>query len=322
MAAGRRWTLSAERPTAQAPHVRAREPRIVIATDGSPAAARAVALAASLRWPSGTSIHVIRADEPRAVDLELPPAAYDALQAEIRAETDKQLALVSQQLAAPDRQVETVAVSGRPAPAIVTLAEHAHADLVIVGSRGRGPIASMLLGSVAAEVDDHAPCPVLVARRERVDRLLVADDGSLDSSGAMRMVTTWPPFQGLNARVVSVVPRPAGEAPAGASRHVAASEAYAKSVDALRSTHQFVAHGTAVRLSEAGVPARSEVRLGDVAEQIITAALESEADLIVMGSHGRTGLERVFLGSVARNVLYHAPCSVLIVRAPVAARMA
>lgn len=302
----------------QADHVTVRGPTIVVATDGSAAAARAVALTASLRWPPGTSIHVIRADEPLAVDLELPPAAYEALRADIRAESQKHLEIVSHELAGSGRKVETVAVTGRPASAIVALAEHTSADLVIMGSRGRGPIASMLLGSVAAEVVDHAPCPVLVARTARVERLLVADDGTLDSSGATRMVTTWPPFQGLSARVVSVVQRVGEEVPVGASRRTAASEAYARSVDAQRSTHQLVAHGTAVRLSDAGVPARPEVRLGDVAEQIITAAIESDADLIVMGSHGRTGLERVLLGSVARNVLHHAPCSVLIVRAAVA----
>ena len=293
-------------------------PQIVVATDGSAAAARAVALTASLRWPLGTRVQLIRADEPVSVDLDLPPDAYEALHAHVRAETEKQLSLAARQLSGPGRQVETVAVRGRPASAIITLAQHARADLIIVGSRGRGPIASMLLGSVAAEVVDSAPCPVLVARTERVDRLLVADDGSTDSIGATHLVSTWPAFQGLGARVIGVVPR--AEEPAGASRHAAASEADARRIDALRSKHQLVAHGTAVRLTDAGVPAREEVRLGDVAEQIIMAAIESEADLIVMGSHGRTGLERVLLGSVARNVLYHAPCSVLIVRRPVRVR--
>lgn len=300
----------------------ARTPTVVVASDGSPAATRAVALAASLPWPDGTVIEALRADEPLAVDLDLPPDAYEALQAEIRGETDKQLALVSGQLAAPGRHVRTVAVSGRPASAIVALAEHAHADLIIVGSRGRGPLASMLLGSVAAEVVDHAPCPVLVARSERVQRLLVADDGSLDSSGATHLVATWPVFQGMTTRVVSVAPSLDGPAPAGASRHPGASKAHAETVDALRSMHRLIANGTAVRLSDAGVPARAEIRTGDVAEQIIAAALEFDADLIVLGSHGRTGLGRVLLGSVARNVLYHAPCSVLIVRAQVAARIA
>ena len=291
-----------------------REPRIVVATDSSPAATRAVALAASLHWPSGTRIHVIRADEPLAVDLDLPPDAYEALHAYLRDEAEKQLTLTSQQLAGPGRHVETVAVSGRAATAIVALAEHIGADLIIVGSRGRGPIASMLLGSVAAEVVDHAPCPVLVARTERVGRLLLAADGSVDSIGATQLLTTWPLFQGLHARVVSVVPRADGDAPIGAPRHAVASEADARSIDAVRSMYQLVAQRDATRLSEAGVPARAEVRLGDIADQLITAAIESEADLIVMGSHGRTGFERVLLGSVARNVLYHAPCSVLIVR--------
>lgn len=292
----------------------AREPRIVVATDSSPSATRAVALAASLHWTSGTRIHVIRVDEPFGVDLDLPPDAYEALHAYLRDEAEKHLTLTSQQLAGPGRHVESVAVSGRAATAIVTLAEHVEADLIIVGSRGRGRIASMLLGSVAAEVVDHAPCPVLVARTQGVDRLLLAVDGSVDSIGAVQMVTTWPPFQGLLARVVSVVPRADEDARIGARRHAAAGEAEARRIDALRSTYQIVAQRDATRLSEAGVPARAEVRLGDVADQLITAAIESEADLIVMGSHGRTGLERVLLGSVARNVLYHAPCSVLIVR--------
>jgi nucleotide-binding universal stress UspA family protein len=297
-------------------------PKIVVATDGSPSAVRAVALAASLRWPPGTQVQVIRVDEPLAVDLELPPAAYEALRQELRAETDKLLALVARQLAGPGRHIGTVAVSGRPASAIVALAEHEHADLVIAGSRGRGPIASMVLGSVAAEIADHAPCPVLVARTERVQRLLVADDGSLDSSGAVHFIATSPVFQGMPTHVVSVAPGLDGQAPAGASRHAPASEAYAETVDALRSLHQMIASGTAGRLSDAGVPARAQLRVGDIAEEIVTAAVESEADLIVLGSHGRTGLERVLLGSVARNVLYHAPCSVLIVRAQVAARIA
>lgn len=62
--------------------------------------------------------------------------------------------------------------------------------------------------------------------------------------------------------------------------------------------------------------ARPEERTGDPAEQIVLAAIEREADLIVVGSHGRAGLARLVIGSVARSVLVHAPCSVLIARVP------
>jgi len=56
------------------------------------------------------------------------------------------------------------------------------------------------------------------------------------------------------------------------------------------------------------------MRAGDAATEILVAAGEAAAGLIVMGTHGRTGLTRLFLGSVARNVMHHAHCSVLIVR--------
>ena len=67
---------------------------------------------------------------------------------------------------------------GRPGTVIVDEAQAMAADLVVLGSRGHGRIATMLLGSTAAEVVDHAPCPVLVARGDRFAPLAFADDGS------------------------------------------------------------------------------------------------------------------------------------------------
>lgn len=58
----------------------------------------------------------------------------------------------------------------------------------------------------------------------------------------------------------------------------------------------------------------AQTRHGNAAQEIIAAASDARADFIVIGSRGRTGLERLLLGSVARNVLFHAPCSVLVVR--------
>jgi nucleotide-binding universal stress UspA family protein len=71
---------------------------------------------------------------------------------------------------------------------------------------------------------------------------------------------------------------------------------------------------SADRLSDAGLVTAIDVRDGDPAPSIVKAAVEHGVDLIVMGTRGYTGLSRILLGSVARNVLIHAPCSVLIVR--------
>ena len=72
------------------------------------------------------------------------------------------------------------------------------------------------------------------------------------------------------------------------------------------------------RLADVGIPTTPHVRSGDPASEILDAAQERGADLIVTGSRGLGGLESLLLGSVARNVLTHARCSVLIVRSGVA----
>jgi len=73
----------------------------------------------------------------------------------------------------------------------------------------------------------------------------------------------------------------------------------------------------AKRLQEKGVSAEAKVRYGDPAEEILDHAARDHIDLIAMSTHGRTGLKRVVLGSVAENVLRSAPVPMLLVRAPI-----
>jgi nucleotide-binding universal stress UspA family protein len=74
-------------------------------------------------------------------------------------------------------------------------------------------------------------------------------------------------------------------------------------------------HGICDRVLRNGLRARSELRKGQPAEEILAAAAETQADLIAMSSHGRSGLGRVLFGSVAHAVLARAPVPVLVVRA-------
>ena len=87
-------------------------------------------------------------------------------------------------------------------------------------------------------------------------------------------------------------------------------------MDASRRAHAVLAKEMSNDLRSAGLEAGAERRNGDAATEIIAAAAAATADVIVLGTHGRTGLARLILGSVARDVLHHAPCSVLITRAP------
>jgi nucleotide-binding universal stress UspA family protein len=79
-----------------------------------------------------------------------------------------------------------------------------------------------------------------------------------------------------------------------------------------------VAAAAVARLDQAGFQANAIARSGDPAHEIVAHANEYQARLLVLGTRGHTGLRRLMLGSVARNVLLHAPCSVLVVRENVA----
>ena len=78
----------------------------------------------------------------------------------------------------------------------------------------------------------------------------------------------------------------------------------------LRSAQKALEKAVAAR-----VKAKVEVHVGDAYEMIVETARKKKADIIVMGSHGRTGLTRLLMGSVTSRVIGHAPCSVIVVRA-------
>lgn len=295
--------------------------RLMLAYDGSSCADVARDLVARLPLPLGSAITLVTALEP-----SLPPyvGAGFALPAEPSAAADEQLIAdlremldeAARPLRTADRQVEVRIVRGRPASAILDEAIAAQPDLLVVGSRGHGPIASMLIGSVSAELVDHAPCPVLVARHPHVERLVVGVDGSRSGDGALALLQRWPLFVGQPATVVTVS-EPAADwaGPIGPSmypawahaRRPAAERRAELEADAARATEQ---------LARAGMAAAFELREGDPADQLIAAAAALGADLIVVGTRGLSAIPRLLLGSVARKVLLHAPQSVLVVREP------
>jgi len=215
----------------------------------------------------------------------------------------------------PRRTVDAMLLRGRAASAVVDEARDFGADLIVVGNRGHGQFETMLLGSVSAEVVDHAPCPVLVARVPRLRSALYADDGSEGAKEAGDLLAEWPIFAGLRVTVISVsevaVPWSSGMAP---GLYDQVMESYTESVQEARREHAALVSASADRLSDAGLITSVDVRDGDPAPCLVKAAAEHGSDVIVMGTRGLTGLSRILLGSVARNVLIHAPCSVLIVR--------
>ena len=294
--------------------------RVLFATDGSRSADRARDLVARLPWPDGTRFCVVAALEPRgelfgAPWLTAAPAEIDSVESKLLRHADVTLDDAERTLGGPSRTVERLTLRGRPASAIVEEARAWAADLVVLGSRGHGPIASMVLGSVSAEVVDQAPCPVLVVRDAEIASVVFAEDGSPGAARAARVLRTWPIFHDLPVDVVSVaetaVPWNAGMA-AGLYDEVMAS--YVHDVDAAREGTRALAHRSANQLQLAGIAAVPHLLEGDPAQEIVEFARARPHSLVVVGTRGHGGIARLVLGSVARNVLLHAPSSVLVVR--------
>jgi len=293
--------------------------RVLIATDFSSHAEDALALVGGLAMPEGSAVRIVHVIEPFPQIYAFAPTSMIAMTENVERETTAELDRKRAIFRERPVEVQTALVLGRPADMIVDEAQRFRADLVVMGSRGRRGVASALLGSVSAEVVDRAPCPVLVARGRTLTHVVLAEDGSLVSATGADLVSNTPALRALPVTVVSVVDAPfpstAANSDAGPSMH-AAIRAYYDSLPALREAMGRVANDRAAQLTAAGMTSSAEVREGDAAQQLIDAAVAKGADCIVIGSHGRTGISRLFLGSVARAVLFNAPCSVLVVRAP------
>ena len=293
--------------------------RILVAIDGSESASLAVDLVADVAWPCGTTIRVVEAIETEAALFASWPGLAlvqaDELEARLRLGANATVQEAQVRLTRPGLAVESTVLHDRPAAAIVDDARRMAADLVVVGSRGHGTIESMLLGSVSAEVIDHAMTPVLVARCRRIDRVLLAWDGSTGAARAAELLHQWPIFARSSVRVVSVadieVPWWSGFPEAGSPELM---PLWLDAIDASRSRHDLLASEMTVELQAAGLTAEADRREGDAATEILAAADAFKADLILLGTRGRTGVARLVLGSVARNVLHHASSSVLVVR--------
>jgi nucleotide-binding universal stress UspA family protein len=294
--------------------------RALLAYDGSAGAAEAAALTAAIPWPGDSVLRVVSVIEPILAPMSGPWDRDSALgpefDAAITASATVTLREVVERLGSSGTSVHGSLRRGRAASAIIDEARDFRADLVIVGSRGHGAIATLLMGSVSSEVVDHAPCPVLVARGGTLIQVVFATDGSPSAQAAEAILARWPIFTGLPIRVLSVAEVVHPWTGTDPTMYGQALDAYAADLRESNGQHQRIAEEAATSLRESGRSVTFETRTGDPAGEIIDVTKQGGADLIVLGSRGRTGLTRLLLGSVARNVLSGSSASVLVVHEP------
>jgi nucleotide-binding universal stress UspA family protein len=276
--------------------------KILVCTDDSPASQGAVKTALDLAQACGSRISLLYVLEfypfyeyPQPDALGISPVVGQEL-SELRERVAREhLEIWQQEAVHRGLELEVRLQTGSQAYIeILTAADDLQPDLVLMGRRGKSGLERLLVGSVTARVIGHTSHKVLVAPRDTVlsfEKLLVASDGSPASQAA---------FQDA----LSIARKTGGQLNLITATHGEIDPKRAKAL-----VRELAA--TAKRLD---VPLATFTPGGRPEEAIILMATAKKIDLIIMGSHGRTGLKRLFLGSVAERVIGQAPCPVLVVK--------
>lgn len=296
--------------------------KILLATDGSASANNAVETVRSLALPAGTEILLV-AVLPAAPELfgaaweSYVPGDAEAIERQMVDELRAVLDQLAATLARPGITITSEVLRGRAPTRVVEEAAALGADLIVVGSRGLGAWKRLLLGSVSAEIVDHARCPVLVARKPAVGSVVLADDGGAGAAAARALLERLPALAGGGVLVVAVAEvlnaTALGFSPAVSGAFM--TELLESTTEAQERLGKVVA-ATAAELQKAGIPAESRVLSGDPAHELVRLTRKADTDLVVVGTAGLTGVARAVLGSVARNVLINSHSSVLVVHQP------
>lgn len=203
--------------------------------------------------------------------------------------------------------IKTVCEEGEIYSRIIDLSDAEHCDLIVMGRRGLRRLEKVLMGSVTARVVGHSQKDVLIVPSDGQigwERILIATDGSQFSKAASEKAIGLAKSYGGRLVVVSVVDVP--------------PELYGESADAVEGLIKKAkgyTEDTKRQAETEGVQSEVFVREGEAFKIITDLARDEKMDLIVIGSHGRTGLKRLLMGSVTEKVIGHAACPVLVVKA-------
>jgi nucleotide-binding universal stress UspA family protein len=292
---------------------------ILLPIDGSKLSARAVPFAQQLASPGESRLVVVRAHLPSDDDLDLRIKYPDksraeragielrAAQAEFRAECTR--------IRESGCVVDSHFVEGTAADAICTIARQAQANLVVMSTHGRSGFGRWLYGSVADAVMRRLPIPVLLIstvcgsawRVEKPKRILVPLDGSSLATDVLPAAAALATSLGESETILLAVIEPGMGIYPGAAVHDVP--------DSVRAQAQALAYleSVACEISDMSPgPVTYRAVYGNAAQMIASIAHAAEVDAIAIATHGRGGLARLVLGSVATRTLQLATMPVLI----------
>lgn len=299
---------------------------VVAATDFSEPAAAGVAWARDLAREHGATLHLVHAaflfdaslagDPATPATVQAPP---DDLVAAVLDAARERLDPLVKEIASDGIEVRGHVDTGVPSAVVLEVADQVKADLVVVATQGLGGFRRLLLGSTAERVIRHAVPPVLCVHEtdgrtaRPIRHVLVPTDFSRDARLAVETaIRVGRLGDGAKVHLLHVFDLPPEY---NLYRTPSVSDLYRRNEESARAEMEEQITAVAREIGDGAVEVTTEVAEGHPAEVIVDRAAELGVDLVAMGTHGRSGLQRFVLGSVARRVVQHAPCPVLTVRA-------
>lgn len=287
---------------------------ILIPLDGSTQAELALPYGQALARKTGARVRLVQAAwADRPADEH-----WAETQVAVVREANEYLATVAARLRAEGLEVSTAVPYGGAAEAILDQVSGVDADLVVMATHGRSGLGRWVYGSVAESVLARSHVPVLLVRAGQdvepafeCQRLVVPLDGSAFSEAALPVARALARTLGAEIVLLRVVPVPEHAIFDEVGRAIATID---QEAERLKTDGQDYLRELGQRLEADGTTVRYEVRVGDAPDAIVDSTQDGCAALVVMATHGRTGLGRLILGSVAGQVLRRGTVPLLLVR--------
>ncbi|MCZ7605404.1 MAG: universal stress protein [Planctomycetota bacterium] len=288
--------------------------RIVVPTDFSDTADTAIKLATDLADYYAATLDLVNVVDATVYAYAGYPFA--SLSKELMSGAEEALNKVK--VPVKNAKLNRYLLSGSPAREIADHAKRHKADLIVIGTHGHGAVARFFLGSVADRVVHESDCPVIVTkapmgkikhakkRNKPFERILFPTDFSDTSKRALDAAVAMTEDMDAELFVLHVIDDSLISTHVEEERHIILKELRRHALDEMRK--QLPAE-LMKNFETIGA-----VKRGDPGKQIASYAETHHCDLVVMGTHGRTGVERVLIGSVADKVVRRANCAVYLVR--------
>jgi nucleotide-binding universal stress UspA family protein len=287
---------------------------ILLAVDGSKNSVSAINLINDLPLREGSTITIISVLIPREAGLKTYALRDFLARTEERFNKNR-------------IETKTELLTGNPAEELIDFAGNNKSDLIVLGAKGLRSTLGFLLGGVAQQVVEYAPCPVLIVRApyNGLHHALIVTDGSDHSNQALRYLGNFPLPERTKIHVAHVLP-PILTPEFYSRSWPDVSEAFPKPIfpeteEAILKQYKEEEHHGKVLLEKActcleetGVSADCVLLRGDAATEIINYVKDQNIDLLLAGSRGLSRFKSWVLGSVSRKLVHYANCSTMIVK--------